>query len=60
MLERDLQKESCLCSKIVLVNRSSKARSSLLKEPKTANPMGMIFDILRGDVSCKDVVEKNV
>jgi hypothetical protein len=39
MLERDLQKESCSCSKIVLVNRSNKARSSLLKEPKTVNPM---------------------
>jgi hypothetical protein len=31
MLERDLQKESCVCSKIVLMNRSNKARSSMLK-----------------------------
>jgi hypothetical protein len=41
MLERDLQRESCSCSKIVLVNWSNKVRSSLLKEPKTVNPMGM-------------------
>jgi hypothetical protein len=41
ILERDLQKESCSCSKIVPVNRSNKAWSSLLKEPKTVNPMGM-------------------
>jgi hypothetical protein len=41
MLERDLQIESCSCSKIVVVNRSSKVRSSLLKEPNTVNPMGM-------------------
>jgi hypothetical protein len=39
MLEMDLQKESCSCSKIVLVNLSNKARSSLLKEPNTVNPM---------------------
>jgi hypothetical protein len=37
MLERDLQKESCSRSKIIVVNRSNKARSSLLKEPKTVN-----------------------
>jgi hypothetical protein len=37
MLERHLQKECCSCSKIVLVNRSNKARSSLLIEPKTVN-----------------------
>jgi hypothetical protein len=41
MLQRDLQKESCSCSKIVLVNRSNKVRSFLLKESKTVNPMGM-------------------
>jgi hypothetical protein len=35
MLERDLQKESCSSSKTVLVNRSNKARSSLLKDSET-------------------------
>jgi hypothetical protein len=41
MLESDLQKESCSRSKIIVVNRSNKARSSLLKEPKRVNPRGM-------------------
>jgi hypothetical protein len=41
MLERDLQRESCSCSKIVQVNWSNKVQNSLLKEPTTVNPMGM-------------------
>jgi hypothetical protein len=40
MLESDLQKESCSRSKIIVVNRSNKARSSLLNDPKTVNPRG--------------------
>jgi hypothetical protein len=64
MLDRDLKESR---SKIIVVNRSNKVRSSLLKEPKRVNhgvgrcTAGVdaweVFGILRGDVSSKNVVE---
>jgi hypothetical protein len=71
MLERDLK--SCSCPKIVPVNRSNKAWSSL-KEPKAVKDSEsngyeggaarvddmLIRGILHGDASRKNVVEKNV
>jgi hypothetical protein len=56
MLESDLQKESCSRSKIIVVNRSNKARSSLLKEPKRVNPRGMKVAQLQGLLSVEVLV----